>query len=235
MLSGPAGKPPLKGPRGPGGPRQVKRGDSAEEMYASCTSTIDELSPLAGTVGIELVPQTLALMAGSRTDSVSAIQQQAAGMDTQTASAPADKQQQQQPRPQEGLQQQPLAELSGDEAPVVHQQVREVSHGSHLADGSDPALIESEATAAVDSEHISHHEPQHWAHGSGSASRQHDPGCESDDEHAVLIAACEDQSRDNDQGQIQAPEAKMSKQQSAAAERQRVWYKERAVQLTILG
>ena len=206
-------------------------------MYASCTATTDELSPLAGTVGIELVPQTLALTAGSQADSGSATQQRAAGANTQTASAPAEKQQQQQPRPQEWSQQQPLAETPRDEAPIVHQQSREASHGSHLADGSDPALVESEATAVVDSECTSqqHIELQHWSHGSGSASRQHESGHDSDDEHAVLIAANEHQSCDDNQGPLQAPEANMSKQQSAAAERQRVWYKEQAVQLTILG
>ena len=201
--------------------------------FSPRTSTIDELSPLAGTVGIELVPQTLALMAGSPTDSGSAAQQQAAvGADTQTASAPAEKQQQKQPGPQEGSQQQPLAAMLSDEESTAHQQLGEASRGRQSGVSSNLAVIEGQVTAAVGSEHTSqqHKELQHYSHESGSAH-----GHESDDEHAVLIAVSEGQPCDKDQRQMQASEAKMSKQQSAAAERQRVWYKERAVQLTILG
>lgn len=231
------------------GSRQVRRGDSAEEMHAaspgkqhhqalsSCTSTIEELSPLAGTVGIELVPQTLALMASSQTESSSATQQPAKDVNTQPASAPAGNQQQQQPRPQEGSQQHHLAEMLSDEEADVYQQVGVASHGTRFADSSDPAS-EGQATAVlVGYEHNSqqHKEPPYQSHGSGSPSGQHECGHESDDEHAVLIAASQDRSCDNDEGQMQGHEAKMSKPQSAAAERHRLWYKERAVQLTILG
>ena len=195
------------------------------------TSTIDEMSPLAGTVGIELVPQTLALMADNHTDSGSSIQPQT-GSDTQTASAPAEKQQQQQLGPQEGSQQQPLAAMLSDEESNVSQQLGEASRGRQSGVGSNSAVIEGQATAAVGSEHTSqqHQELQHHSHESGSAD-----GHEADDEHAVLLAVSHGQPCDKDQRHAQAPEAKMSKQQSAAAERQRVWYKERAVQLTILG
>ena len=198
---------------------------------------MDELSPLAGSVGIELVPQTLSVMAGSHTDSESATQQQT---DTQTASAPppAEKQQQQQPQPQEGFQQQLLAEMPSHEEPAVHQQAGVAPHGSQLANNSgNSVLIEGQATAEEDSGLTSqqHKELPYQPHESDSPYGQHESRHESDDMHAVLIAASEDQSCDDHQGQMQAPEAKMSKQQSAAAERQRVWYKERAVQLTILG
>lgn len=236
---------PIKG--GLGGPRQVRRGDSAEEMYAHSpgkqhhmapsphTSPMDELSPLAGTVGIELVPQSLALMAGNHTDSASATQQQAIGSDSRDAPPPPAEQQQQQTR--KGLQQTSLVDglPSGGGEPAVHQQVGKAPHRSHSASTADAALKEAQATATVGSEDTSQQglqqQQQHQSCKADSPS-----GRESDDdEHAVLIASSEDQPCDNNRGHMQASEPQLTKKQSAAAERQRVWYKERAVQLTILG
>ncbi|KAL0030922.1 hypothetical protein WJX79_001406 [Trebouxia sp. C0005] len=63
--------------------RQVRRGDSAEEMHSpepgkwsSVAATIDELSPMAGTVGIELVPQTLVTISASQGTEPSSEQKQ---------------------------------------------------------------------------------------------------------------------------------------------------------------
>lgn len=239
---------PMKG--GLGGARQVRRGDSAEEMYAPSpgkqpsmassphTSPMDELSPLAGTVGIELVPQSLALMAGKHSDSASATQQEAIGSDPQAVPPPpAEKQQQQQQQTPEGLQQNFL----GDDLPSdgvesgVHQQSRQALHSSHSASATGTASKQAQATAAVGAEDTSQQGLQLQQHQS-YAAEDSPSGRESDnDEHAVVIAASEHQPCDINQGQMQASEPQLTKKQSAAAERQRVWYKERAVQLTIFG
>ncbi len=65
---------------------------------------------------------------------------------------------------------------------------------------------------------------------SGSSQADQDAQMhESDSEHAVLVA-------DNKELQSHGPsEQKQSRQEAAAVDRQRVWYKERQVQLTILG
>lgn len=149
--------------------RQVRRGDSAEEMYSAEPSkwslatpaapTIDELCPMAGTVGIELVPQSLVTISAS----------------------------------------QGISPSSGQVS-----EAQTVSHGQH----DDPQGARS--ASKPDQAH------QDAVESSGS-------------EHAVLIADSEDAHLKA------AAEQKHSKQEAAVADRQRVWYKERQVQLTILG
>ena len=149
--------------------RQVRRGDSAEEMYSAEPSkwslatpaapTIDELCPMAGTVGIELVPQSLVTISAS----------------------------------------QGISPSSGQVS-----EAQTVSHGQHDdPQGAQPASKPDQAHQdAVES--------------SGS-------------QHAVVIADSEDAHLK------MAAEQQQSKQEAAVADRQRVWYKERQVQLTILG
>ena len=199
------------------------------------TSTTDELSPLAGTVGIELVPQTLALTAGSYINSASATEQQAAGADT--AQTPAEEEQQ----PRGGSQEDASADSLAGEGSVLHQQSGEtshVSHGGRPVDIPGRASEQGQASPAVESTHTSqqHNEQQQQRDSHGPYGQQdsaHDD--DDDDEHAVLIAASESQPRDGVFEQAKVPNSTMSKKPSAASERQRVWYKERAVQLTILG
>ncbi|DBA69909.1 TPA: hypothetical protein ACH3X2_012406 [Trebouxia sp. C0005] len=147
--------------------RQVRRGDSAEEMHSpepgkwsSVAATIDELSPMAGTVGIELVPQTLVTISASQ--------------------------------------------------------------------GTEPSS-EQTATAAIASSG-QQDDLQDAISASGSSQANQDAKMhESDSEHAVLMA-------DSEELQPQGPgEQKQSRREAAAVDRQRVWYQERQVQLTILG
>ena len=223
---------------------------------------MDELSPLAGTVGIELVPQSSALMAGNHADSASATQQRAASLDPQPAPPQSTAQQQQQQqgtavmdtqkvstppgvRPQQqqqqtqgGLQQTCLADDSPSSggAPGVDQQLGLALHSTHSTSTTDAASKEAQATAAVGSKDTSQQGLELQQRPSCEADSRSSGHDSDDDEHAVLIASSEDQPCDTNPGQMQASnETQLTKKQSAAAERQRVWYKERAVQLTILG
>ncbi|DBA90651.1 TPA: hypothetical protein ACH3X1_003874 [Trebouxia sp. C0004] len=147
--------------------RQVRRGDSAEEMHSpepgkwsSGAATINELSPMAGTVGIELVPQTLVTISAS----------QGTG---------------------------PISEQTPTAA---------IASSSQQDDLQDAISASGSSQANQDAQ----------THESGS-------------EHAVLMA-------DRQELQPQGPgEQKQSRREAAALDRQRVWYKERQVQLTILG
>ena len=127
--------------------------------WSSVAATIDELSPMAGTVGIELV-QTLVTMSASQS-----------------------------------------TEPSIEQAPTA----------AVVPSGQQDDL--QDAVSA-----------------SGSSQANQDAQMhESDSEHAVLMA-------DSEELQPQGPgEQKQSRREAAALDRQRVWYKERQVQLTIIG
>ena len=199
-------------------PRQVRRGDSAGEMYAQSyhkptaasprTATIDELRPMAGTVGIELAPQSLALLANASSEL-----------------QPAEDQQPQQVCHDS-------ANMSDAAMPSVGQQSLELSSISHHADLPLHNLPDGDDDhpATANAEQVQ----QSSEHDSDRPHADHDPEHESDDEHAVLIAASEDELHDESQ-QGPSPVQKKSRQQGSAADRQRIWYNERAVQLTILG
>ena len=201
------------------------------------------LDPLAGTVGIELVPQTLALTAGGRHSSASLSQEQLA--DTPMVSAPTQEQSTDTPiasgpTPERQLQEQShdqgVTDALGVGEPAMHGQLGGATHGD-LAVTSDRSPAGSQASIVLSSKHATQQQQQqqHSKRASHSRDEQEDTGRdESDDEHAVLIAASEDHSGDVPE-QLKDGKPTMSKKQSAAAERQRVWYKERAVQLTILG
>lgn len=154
--------------------RQVRRGDSAEEMYSAepdkwkasvpTGPTIDELAPMAGAVGIELVPQSLVITSADQvTNSAGTLQ---------PASVTA-------------------------------------LNGQHHDPSGSQSDAETEGAEPEQAQQVSAHE--------------------SDDEHAVLIAETEETATEG------AVEKKQSRQEAIAADRQRVWYKERQVQLTILG
>ena len=153
--------------------RHVRRGDSAEEMHSTKPSkwtaplpvgpTIDELSPMAGTVGIELVPQSLVL-----------------------TSVPQQK------------------DSDGNLSPALTS-----SSGQHDEVTNSLAVTESPFPEPEQAQ-------QAYAH-------------VFEDEQAVLIAEDADASLED------PPKQKQSKHGAAALDRQRVWYKERPVQLTILG
>ena len=128
--------------------------------WSSVAATIDELSPMAGTVGIELVPQTLVTMSASQS-----------------------------------------TEPSIEQAPTAA--VVPSGQQDNLQD-----VISASGSSQADQDAQMH---------------------ESDSEHAVLVA-------DSEELQSHGPsEQKQSRQEAAAVDRQRVWYKERQVQLTILG
>ena len=202
------------------------------------------LSPLAGTVGIELVPQTLALTAGGLHSSASMSQEQSA--DTPIVSAPTQEQSTDTPIASGPTQERQLQEQSHDQGvtgalgvgePAMHGQSGGATHGD-LTVTSDRSPAGSPASIVLSSKHATQQQQQQQQHSkrtSHSMDEQEDTGRDvSDDEHAVLIAASEDHSGDVPE-QLKDDKPAMSKKQSAAAERQRVWYKERAVQLTILG
>lgn len=185
-------------------------------------ASIDKLNPLAGTVGIELVSQTLALTAASLSSSASREERSA---DTFTASPLAQVQQLSQ-----GKVSVDLSRVGGS----AMGQSGEAAH-SDVTDTSDRSSTGGQASSVVDSEHSTQQQQQHLGeHDSHSTYIGKETVCESDDEHAVLIAASEDHFHDVPEKKEVAYQ-RLSRKQRAAAERQRVWYKERAVQLTILG
>ena len=127
--------------------------------WSSVAATIDELSPMAGTVGIELV-QTLVTMSASQS--------------------------------------------------------------------TEPSIEQAPTAAVVPSGQQDNLQDAISASGSSQADQDAQMH-ESDSEHAVLLA-------DSKELQSHGPsEQKQSRQEAAAVDRQRVWYKERQVQLTILG
>ena len=167
------------------------------------TPTLDELSPLAGTIGIELVPQSLVLTTDlptlksqdkhthepakleSPADGTAKLGPQADGKDTGLELADMRNQQQD-------------AAATGESVPASEAAFKDQQSG----------LMESETSITfgrLDSAHAS------------------------DDEAAVLIAHNAESSSSS------SAENKQSKSEAAALDRQRVWYKERGVQLTILG
>ncbi len=124
------------------------------------SSVAAPLSPMAGTVGIELVPQTLVTISASQG-----------------------------------------TELSNEQMPTA----------AIASSGQQDDL--QDAISASGSSQVNQDAQMH----------------ELDCEHAVLMA-------DSEELQPQGPgEQKQSRQEAAAIDRQRVWYKERQVQLTILG
>ncbi len=126
--------------------------------WSSVAATIDELSPMAGTVGVELVPQTLVTMSASQ--------------------------------------------------------------------GTEPSSEQMPTAAVVPSGQQSHLQDAN----SGCSQADQDAQMhESDSDHALLMA-------DSEELQPQGPsQQKQSRREAAVVDRQRVWYKERQVQLTILG
>lgn len=244
--SGNPGRPTTKGGLGP--PGQVRRGDSAEELYSAAAgklprASLDTLNPLAGTVGIELVPQTLLLTADSLASSASSPTEQST--DAPTASPLAQKQSADTPTASLLAQGQQFGEQPHDKCFTDLPGVAESALHGQLGEAtdSDGTVISGRTSTAgqvsevVGPEHAKQQQQQQQ-HSKGdlhSMDEQEDTGRdESDDEHAVLIAASEDQSSDVPE-QTKVLEPTVSKKRSAAAERQRVWYKERAVQLTIFG
>lgn len=162
---------------------------------------------MAGTVGIELVPQSLALLAN-------------ACLEPQ----PAEDQQSRQER-DEG------PHMSDAATPSVNQESQEMSYSSHPADlpvHYSPDGDDHPTTA------IAHEQVQESSKHDSDRPHANHQEHEEDDEHAVLIAANEDDPQ-NEPQQGSALGQRKSRQQGAAADRQRIWYKERAVQLTILG
>ena len=172
--------------------RQVRRGDSAEEMYANsllkAVPAVDELSPLAGTVGIELVPQALVLTALTE-------QADAETIATDDKSAP----------------------LAGDTPQVGNAdselELADMQHRQVTADASHQQDELSEAGSISSRDDQAQQEVTHVP----------------DNEAAVLIA------QDAESSSGSPAQQKRSRQNAAALDRHRVWYKERPVQLTILG
>ena len=168
---------------------------------------------MAGCVGIEMVPHQ------SLTPSASSDSAPEPATDERPAAMPTSAEDQQSPTAHDSNQ---PAETSDAAALPEAKQLQDRSHHSRATDtgargSSDGAAQQTSHQQASDSPRD---EQQH----------RH----ESDDEHAVLIADREAQC-DHVSEQASAADQGTSKKASAAADRQRVWYKERDVQLTILG
>ncbi len=93
--------------------------------------------------------------------------------------------------------------------------------------GTEPSSEQMPSAAITSS---GQQDDQQDAPDSGSSQADQDAQMhETDSEHAVLMA-------DSEELQPHSPgEQKQSRQEAAAVDRQPVWYKERQVQLTILG